>query len=66
MDLLRRFQSDRKMALLLITHDLGLVAEVADEVAVMRFGCLIERGPVDDAFHAPQSPSIPRRCLPRP
>lgn len=56
MDLLRRLQSERKMALLLITHDLGLVAEVADEVAVMRFGCLIERGPVDAIFHDPKSP----------
>lgn len=55
MDLLKRLQQSRGMALLLITHDLGLVAEVADEVAVMRFGRLVERGPVDRIFHAPQT-----------
>ncbi|MEP1208401.1 MAG: ABC transporter ATP-binding protein [Rhizobiaceae bacterium] len=55
MDLLKRLQEQRGMALLLITHDLGLVAEVADEVAVMRFGRLVERGSVDDIFHNPQT-----------
>ncbi len=55
MDLLKRLQEHRGMALLLITHDLGLVAEVADEVAVMRFGRLVERGPIDDIFHNPQT-----------
>lgn len=55
MDLLKRLQQSRGMALLLITHDLGLVAEVADEVAVMRFGRLVEQGPVDEIFHAPQT-----------
>ncbi len=55
MDLLKRLQESRGMALLLITHDLGLVAEVADEVAVMRFGRLVEGGAVDDIFHAPKT-----------
>ena len=44
------------MAMLLITHDMGIVAEVADEVAVMRFGKIVEQGPVDDIFHASQHP----------
>ena len=55
MDLLERLRAQRGMAVLLITHDLGLVAEVADEVAVMRFGLLVERGPVDAIFHDPQT-----------
>jgi len=54
LDLIKRLQVSRGMAMLLITHDLGVVAEVADEVAVMRFGRIVETGPVDDIFHAPQ------------
>ena len=56
LDLIARLQRERGMAMLLITHDLGLVAEVADEVAVMRWGRVIEQGPVDSIFHAPQQP----------
>jgi peptide/nickel transport system ATP-binding protein len=56
LDLIKRLQVSRGMAMLLITHDLGIVAEVADEVAVMRFGRIVERGPVDDIFHEPRSP----------
>jgi len=52
LDLIKRLQVDRGMAMLLITHDMGVVAEVADEVAVMRFGRLVERGPVDAIYHA--------------
>jgi peptide/nickel transport system ATP-binding protein len=55
LDLIKRLQVSRGMAMLLITHDLGIVAEVADEVAVMRFGKIVEGGPVDEIFHAPQS-----------
>jgi peptide/nickel transport system ATP-binding protein len=44
------------MAMLLITHDMGVVAEVADEVAVMRFGRIVERGPVDAIYHAAKHP----------
>jgi peptide/nickel transport system ATP-binding protein len=56
LDLIKRLQVSRGMAMLLITHDLGIVAEVADEVAVMRFGRIVEQGPVDQIFHAPRSP----------
>ena len=56
LDLIKRLQVSRGMAMLLITHDLGIVAEVADEVAVMRFGKIVEQGPVDDIFHDPKSP----------
>jgi peptide/nickel transport system ATP-binding protein len=56
LDLIKRLQDERGMAMLLITHDMGIVAEVADEVAVMRFGKIVEQGPVDDIFHASQHP----------
>jgi len=56
LDLIKRLQVDRGMAMLLITHDMGVVAEVADEVAVMRFGRLVERGPVDAIYHAAEHP----------
>ena len=55
MDLIARLQRERGMAMLLITHDLGLVAEVADDVAVMRYGRIVEQGTVDAIFHAPQA-----------
>lgn len=51
MDLIKRLQVSRGMAMLLITHDMGVVAEVADEVAVMRYGRIVESGSVDDIFH---------------
>ncbi|MGF9694478.1 ABC transporter ATP-binding protein [Rhizobium sp. 0TCS1.26] len=56
LDLIKRLQDERGMAMLLITHDMGIVAEVADEVAVMRFGKIVEQGTVDDIFHASQHP----------
>ena len=56
LDLVKRLQVDRGMAMLLITHDMGIVAEVADEVAVMRYGRIVEHGPVDKIFHAPEHP----------
>jgi len=54
LDLIKRLQVERGMAMLLITHDMGVVAEVADEVAVMRFGRVVEAGTVDAIFHDPQ------------
>lgn len=50
LDLLRKLQQERGMALLLITHDLGVVAEMADEVAIMYAGKVIEQAPADDLF----------------
>jgi oligopeptide/dipeptide ABC transporter ATP-binding protein len=44
------------MAILLITHDLGVVAEMVDEVAVMYAGKIVERGPVKETFATPQHP----------
>ncbi|GAA4993956.1 ABC transporter ATP-binding protein [Actinopolymorpha pittospori] len=55
-DLLTELQADTGMAMLFITHDLGVVAEVADEVVVMYLGTVVEQGSVDDIFHHPQHP----------
>ncbi len=56
LDLIKRLQVERGMAMLLITHDMGIVAEVADDVAVMRFGHIVEQGPVDAIYHDAQHP----------
>ncbi len=55
-DLLVDVQADTGMALMFITHDLGVVAEIADEVVVMYLGTVVEQGSVDDIFHDPQHP----------
>ena len=44
------------MAVILITHNLGVVAEMADDVAVMYLGQIVEHGPVEDTFYAPKHP----------
>jgi oligopeptide transport system ATP-binding protein len=56
MDLLKDLQSETGMGLILITHDLGVVNEVADNVAVMYAGEIVERGTVDDVFTRPSHP----------
>ncbi len=56
LDLLRELQQETDMSMLFITHDLGVVAELADEVVVMYLGTVVEQGSVDDIFHAPQHP----------
>jgi oligopeptide/dipeptide ABC transporter ATP-binding protein len=56
LDLIRSVQADLGMALLLITHDLGVVAEMVDEVAVMYAGRVVEAGPVDEIFVSPRHP----------
>ena len=44
------------MSIMLITHDLGVVAEMCDDVVVMYAGRVVERGPVDEVFGSPQHP----------
>ena len=68
LDLLRELQRERGMGLLLITHDLGIVAQMADRVAVMYAGQIVEQAPVDDIFHATAHPYTAglRRALPDP
>ncbi len=56
LELLRELQKKLGMAMILITHDLGVVAEVADEVAVMYAGNIVEQGTVRDIFKNPKHP----------
>jgi oligopeptide/dipeptide ABC transporter ATP-binding protein len=67
--LLRQMRSTYHLSLLLITHDLGVIAETADRVAVMYAGRIVEQGPVRAIFHDPRHPytrgllaSIPGRA----
>jgi oligopeptide/dipeptide ABC transporter ATP-binding protein len=67
LDLLRRLAADRRTAVVLITHDMGVVADIADRVAVMYAGRIAESGPTEAIFAAPRHPytalllaSIPR------
>ena len=67
LDLLQDLQRRLGMAMLIITHDLGVIAEIADEVVVMYAGKIVESAPVDALFADPQHPytigllgSIPR------
>ncbi|MBA4030200.1 MAG: ABC transporter ATP-binding protein [Planctomyces sp.] len=54
--LIRKLQETRQMSVLFITHDLGVIAEVADDVAVMFRGKLVEQGPVEQIFARPAHP----------
>jgi len=56
LDLLRTIQQQRGMAIMLITHNLGVVAEMADDVVVMYLGRVVEQGKVDDIFHDAKHP----------
>jgi len=73
LELLDRLRADFDSAVILITHDLGVVAEVADEIVVMYAGRIVERGPKRQVFYDPQHPytwgllgSIPRLDRPKP
>jgi oligopeptide/dipeptide ABC transporter ATP-binding protein len=56
MELLARLKAENGMALILITHDLGVVAEVADRVAVMYAGRMVESGPIREVYDHPRHP----------
>jgi len=67
LELLRKIQAKNDMSIILITHDLGVVAEMCDEVIIMYAGKIVERTNVDNLFHNPKHPytkllmaSIPR------
>jgi oligopeptide/dipeptide ABC transporter ATP-binding protein len=55
-DLLRQLNRERQLSILLITHDIGVVAEIADRVAVMYAGRIVEYGTLDQIFYEPQHP----------
>ncbi|MBI4493504.1 MAG: ABC transporter ATP-binding protein, partial [Chloroflexi bacterium] len=72
LDLIKRLQKDLGMALILITHDLGVVAGIADKIRVMYAGYIVESAPSDEVFRNPRHPytlgllrSIPRIDEPR-
>jgi peptide/nickel transport system ATP-binding protein len=72
LEVLQRLQQELDTAIVMITHDLGVVAEIADEIAVMYAGRIVEHAPKDAMFAAPEHPytwgllrSIPRLDLPR-
>ncbi|WP_037086000.1 ABC transporter ATP-binding protein [Neorhizobium vignae] len=56
LDLIKRLQQTTGMAVLFITHDMGVVAQIADDVLVMHHGVIKEYGPVDQIFHTPKDP----------
>jgi peptide/nickel transport system ATP-binding protein len=56
LELLRKIQDERGLSIILITHDMGVIAEMADDVVVMYLGRVAEQGPVDTIFHAPKHP----------
>jgi peptide/nickel transport system ATP-binding protein len=72
LELIERLQSEFDTAVVVITHDLGVVAEMADEISVMYAGRIVEKGTADTIFNAPEHPytwgllsSIPRMDAPR-
>jgi oligopeptide/dipeptide ABC transporter ATP-binding protein len=56
LELVKEIQADMGMAILFITHDLGVVADVCDRVTVMYAGQVVESGPADDIFERPTHP----------
>jgi len=56
LDLIRELRDERQMAVLFITHDLGVIAEIADDVMVMYRGTVVEQGDVLDIYENPQHP----------
>jgi peptide/nickel transport system ATP-binding protein len=60
LDLLERLREELGLALMLISHDLGVIAETCDRIAVMYAGRIVETGPADAVFAAPQHPYTKR------
>jgi peptide/nickel transport system ATP-binding protein len=56
LQLLLKIKQERNMAMIFISHDLGVIAEIADDVAVMYKGSIVEQGTVQQLFHHPQHP----------
>ena len=56
LNLIRHLQQKNKMSIIFITHDLGVIAQLADDVIVMYLGQIMEKGTVDEIFHNPKHP----------
>ena len=56
LDLIQRLKQERKLAVIFITHDLGVVARMADDIAVMYAGKIVEYGTAEDVFYDPRHP----------
>jgi oligopeptide/dipeptide ABC transporter ATP-binding protein len=56
LDLMAELKSETRAAMVLITHDMGVIARIADRVCVMKSGAYVEEGPVERIFSAPQAP----------
>ena len=56
LDLMRDLQFELGMAILLISHDLGVIADMAEEIVVMYAGCVVEHGAAEQVFYEPQHP----------
>jgi len=56
LEIMRRLKADDGMSMIFITHDLGVVAQIADDVAIMYMGKIVENGPVGEIFNNPQHP----------
>lgn len=56
LDLLDELRAEHEMAMILITHDMGVIAEAADDVAVMYAGQIVEHAPVEEVFYRPEHP----------
>jgi len=67
LELMNQLQEEFKMAIIFITHNLGVIAQVADEVAVMYLGQIMERGTAKEVIHRPQHPYTQSllRAIPR-
>jgi peptide/nickel transport system ATP-binding protein len=66
--LIARLQKERNMAVMFITHDFGVVAEIADYVTVMQFGRIVEQGTAEEVLFSPQHPYTKKliAAIPRP
>ena len=67
LELMKSLREKIQAAIILITHDLGIVSDICDEVIVMYAGRIVERGSIDDIFYSPAHPYTQGllRCLPR-
>ncbi|MBU7317869.1 ABC transporter ATP-binding protein [Paenibacillus oleatilyticus] len=56
LELLKRISAEERTAIMLVSHDLGIIADMCDRIAVMYAGQIVEEGPVEDIFDAPRHP----------